>query len=188
MAETKPKVWFTADTHFGHPRILEYCSKTRPFSSTDAMDETIIQGWNEVVAPEDEVWHLGDFGFHTVDPDYYLSRLNGKKHLVTGNHDGTACWQARGWHSVQPYEVALVGGRKVVMFHYGLRVWDRMRKGSVMLYGHSHGTLPGFRTPWNGGTADVGVDCWGLKPTSLKAVYERLKTLPMLEIEGGDED
>jgi calcineurin-like phosphoesterase family protein len=58
-AASSMTVFFTADTHFGDHRVLNISK--RPFSSVDEMDGTIMAGWNTVIEPEDEVWHLGDF-------------------------------------------------------------------------------------------------------------------------------
>src|SRR5437762_1867527 len=52
-------VFFISDTHFGDHRVLNLYP--RPFPSVAAMDEGMIERWNEVVGPDDEVWHLGDF-------------------------------------------------------------------------------------------------------------------------------
>jgi calcineurin-like phosphoesterase family protein len=46
----------------------------------------MIERWNErPVRNPDIVYHLGDFAFADQTP--YLSRLNGQKHLIIGNHD-----------------------------------------------------------------------------------------------------
>jgi calcineurin-like phosphoesterase family protein len=80
------KIWFTADTHFGHGNVIRY--NKRPFSSLSEIDETLIENWNGVVHPNDTVYHLGDFTLHgkklTAD---YFRRLNGKIHVVPGGHD-----------------------------------------------------------------------------------------------------
>ncbi len=55
------KCWFTADHHFGHANIIDFCQ--RPFADVDAMDEALVARWNEVVGDEDEVWYLGDFAY-----------------------------------------------------------------------------------------------------------------------------
>jgi len=52
-------IFFTSDTHFGHGGALGLYR--RPFASVAAMNEAIIERWNEIVGPDDEVWHLGDF-------------------------------------------------------------------------------------------------------------------------------
>jgi calcineurin-like phosphoesterase family protein len=50
---------FTSDHHFGHGGARGLFR--RPFASVAAMDEAMVARWNEAVAAEDEVWHLGDF-------------------------------------------------------------------------------------------------------------------------------
>lgn len=78
--------FFTSDTHFGHENILRYCD--RPFSGVDHMNESLIRNWNNMVAPTDVVFHLGDVALGPWDRwDSILTRLNGYKILVVGNHD-----------------------------------------------------------------------------------------------------
>lgn len=80
------KIFFISDTHFGHQRSFLW--EPRGFNSIEEHDEAIIKNWNEVVGPEDEVWHLGDVMLN--DNDHGLEcvkRLNGKIHLILGNHD-----------------------------------------------------------------------------------------------------
>ena len=81
------KTYFLADTHFGDERIRRY--ENRPFESTAQMDSVLIQRWNDTVSTEDEVYILGDFGAEGYEADI-LSRLNGRKILVKGNHDTKA--------------------------------------------------------------------------------------------------
>ena len=50
--------FFTSDTHFGHNNIIEYCK--RPYTSVEEMDAALEKNWNEVVKPDDLVYHLGD--------------------------------------------------------------------------------------------------------------------------------
>ncbi len=80
------KIWFTSDTHYYHSNIIKYCN--RPYKDVEEMNEALIRNFNAVVRPEDTVYHLGDFGFSHVDKlKYILSRLNGNKVLIYGNHD-----------------------------------------------------------------------------------------------------
>ena len=80
------KIWFTSDLHFGHNR--EFLYKPRGFENIVDHDETIIKNWNELVAPNDEVWILGDLmlndNAHGIN---CLEQLNGYKYIIIGNHD-----------------------------------------------------------------------------------------------------
>lgn len=80
-----------SDTHFGHTNSWEKFkredgSPLRPFSSTEEMDETMIERWNAKVKPQDTVYHLGDVVINQKSL-HLVSRLNGRKILVRGNHD-----------------------------------------------------------------------------------------------------
>lgn len=90
-------VWFTADHHFGHARVIELAK--RPFASVEEMDEAMIERWNARVAKGDLIYHIGDFAFTDHMP--YLSRLNGQKRLILGNHDhSNRVKKAKGWSTV----------------------------------------------------------------------------------------
>jgi len=80
------KIWFTADTHFGHVNVIRY--NQRPFSSVDDMDESLIENWNQSVSADDLMYHLGDFTLLGKKPaEDYFQRLNGKIHITPGGHD-----------------------------------------------------------------------------------------------------
>jgi calcineurin-like phosphoesterase family protein len=64
---------------------MRYCG--RPFFTVAAMDEEMIRRWNEVVAPEDIVYHLGDVAMKVQAIERILPRLHGRKILIVGNHD-----------------------------------------------------------------------------------------------------
>ena len=80
------RVFFIADTHFGHRNICKY----RPeFSSPEEHDEYIVQQWNSVVTKAKfQVWCLGDMCIKNKYYDFnaLLSRLHGTIHVITGNH------------------------------------------------------------------------------------------------------
>ena len=80
-------IFFTADLHLGHQNIIKYCN--RPFGTYHQMDNAIIDNFNGVVSDDDTVFILGDFTMSRNRDviSNYLSRLNGHKHLVLGNHD-----------------------------------------------------------------------------------------------------
>src|ERR1700745_746786 len=134
-------IFFTSDTHFGHGGALGLY--LRPFPSIPAMNEGMLQRWNETVRPDGQVWHLGDFAIRQRQAvvEELLARLLGRKHLVTGNNDAPWTTEASGWESVQPYVEMTVEGVSLVLCHYPFRSWRGMAKGSVNLHGHSHGRL-----------------------------------------------
>jgi calcineurin-like phosphoesterase family protein len=78
--------FFTSDTHFGHRNIIKYSN--RPFRDTTVMNEMLIRNWNDTVSHDDLVFHLGDVALGPWE-DWHnvLTRLNGYKVLVVGNHD-----------------------------------------------------------------------------------------------------
>lgn len=78
------KKFVISDLHLGHQNIIEYSK--RPFSSSEEMNETIIENWNKVVGINDRVYLLGDV---TMNKKHIplLGGLNGKIILVMGNHD-----------------------------------------------------------------------------------------------------
>lgn len=85
--KSKSQIWVISDTHFGHHNIIKYCS--RPYSGPTEMDWDIVEKWNSVVKPQDKVYHLGDvyMGCSNGYAENILSKLNGHKRLILGNHD-----------------------------------------------------------------------------------------------------
>ena len=162
-------IWYTADLHLGHARIIDYCG--RPFADITEMDQVLIDCWNVVVRPGDDVYVVGDFAYGSPEMvGHYLRRLRGKKHLIWGNHDRKSARSIRRWASSQALADISVDGQRVFMSHYAMRTWPGIHHGAVHLYGHSHGLL----APWRG-SLDVGVDSWGYSPVSLEQIQERLQ-------------
>jgi calcineurin-like phosphoesterase family protein len=162
-------VLFTADTHFGHPGALGLYR--RPFASVAEMDAAMIERWNQVVRPTDEVWHLGDFSVRQNSNRVaeLLGNLNGTKHLIAGNNDDATVIGSSGWESVQLYCEALVEDVHLVLCHYPFRTWRNMGKGWIDLHGHSHGRLKP-----QGRQCDVGVDAWQFRPVDIAAIVEHV--------------
>lgn len=79
------KRWVTADWHLGEDRMS---LMQRPFVDQNEMVETLIVKHNALVAVDDEVYVLGDVCYQK-HPEYLhlVSRFNGKKILIRGNHD-----------------------------------------------------------------------------------------------------
>ena len=86
-----PATFLVSDTHFGHAGVCRFTeadgvTKIRPWTDPAEMDEAMIQRWNDVVRPNDKVYHLGDVVINRKALPT-LHRLNGDKVLIRGNHD-----------------------------------------------------------------------------------------------------
>ena len=96
-------IFYIADTHFGHENSIRFCN--RPFADVNEMNRTLIKNWNAKVTPDDDVYVLGDFAYRCATSVRNIARqLNGKKHLVVGNHD--VSWMKDKGAVVEFYEVA----------------------------------------------------------------------------------
>ena len=158
-------LFITSDTHFGHSRIIEL--SRRSFQSLADMEETIIARWNEWISARDDVWHLGDFTFRTADPRKYFDRLNGRKHLIAGNHDSDET-KTLGWVDVQDLRNIRFNHQKFVLCHYPLLEWDGFYRGAIHLHGHQHNktALRSVRR------VDVGVDGNDYRPWAIEELAE----------------
>lgn len=172
-------IWFTADNHIGHTRVIEYSN--RPFRDVDHMNTEMIARWNARVQPTDTIYILGDMCWRSANYGIEIVRqLNGIKHLVRGNHD-RACLAKQAFRDLfasitdlleikvpDPDAPPAMGGyQRITLCHYAMLVWNHSHRGSWMLHGHSHGKL------WNpnGKRLDVGADCWDYAPVS----YDEIK-------------
>ena len=145
------KWFFTADHHFGHGNIIEYCK--RPFKSLAHMDMELIRRWNSVVQEGDKVLYLGDFTFG--DPERFTKQLNGDIIFIKGSHDGNI-------------KTVL---RSCVIHYGGIDFWcqhEPIAKFKYNLCGHVH-------EKWKIKKAqhiilNVGVDQWDFYPIDIQDI------------------
>jgi calcineurin-like phosphoesterase family protein len=79
--------WFTSDQHVGHDNILNLGSG-RPFKNLPHMHSVIVNNWFDRIAPEDEVYFLGDVAMGDVEVTLNVFKaLPNRKFLIPGNHD-----------------------------------------------------------------------------------------------------
>lgn len=145
--------------------------------TVNRMDSALIENINKKVTENDTLIHAGDFCFgDDKDWENYRRRIKCKNLLLLlGNHDIETVWE-HGYPEekllfdeslftkVFPHGkpmTFLIQGRKYVVGHYAMRVWDASHRGSAMFYGHTHGAL--YDDP-NILSFDVGVDCHGYTP------------------------
>jgi calcineurin-like phosphoesterase family protein len=169
-------VFLIADTHFGHKNILTFTnwdgSKVRPFETVEEMDETMVKNWNEIVKPNDKTYHLGDVGIAKKSIEI-MSRLNGTKILIRGNHD---IFKLKDY---LPYFKDIRGSHKIdnfILSHIPIHpdsLTNRWCEGNI--HGHYHNNIV-----MNGDIEDyryfnVSVERIDFKPIPLEEVFRRMR-------------
>lgn len=136
------------------------------------MDNALIRACNDRVKANDTVYVLGDFAMESgVKAKSMLSRLQGRKILIRGNHDrAQGDWTAQGWSEVHDALLIEVNQVPLYLHHYPIRDWPGKWQGVAHLYGHVHGSLEP-----KPGSMDVGVDSWGGAPVSLDEVCQSIQ-------------
>jgi len=172
--------FFTADTHWSHANIIKHCN--RPWKTVEEMNEALIENWNKTVSKRDTVYHLGDFamipkqdGVDSMKLYRKLRfRLNGKIHIIIGNHDRMSQDVYSTFSEVIDFGKEIkIDKEKVTICHYPMRSWNASFHGSMHLFGHVHSRLENVDT---GVSCDVGVDVpdWNYTPVVWEAVKEKL--------------
>jgi calcineurin-like phosphoesterase family protein len=192
-------VFFTADLHFDHKNIIEYCQ--RPYKSVQEMNEALIANWNDVVNKGDEVYILGDFSLSTKNLPDIATQLNGHKYLIPGNHDSAHPMRSKAQKERHKYEAAgievmgthtyfPVPGTDPIAYlalnHFPYKhlsgddprypelrplIEEEFDNTVGLLHGHCH-----LSHRLIGNCLNVGVDVHGYKPISLEDVLKELKS------------
>lgn len=162
--------FFSADGHYRHRRILEFCP-SRGFIPDEIHkhDELLINNHNSIVTENDETYHIGDFCFGTInDVKSILNKLNGKHHLIVGNHD-RFFWKdyiTAGFDTVSRYQlITLKGIGPVGLAHDPAACISEI--DIPWLVGHLHQQFIRF-----GNAINVGVDVRNMKPISEEELKE----------------
>ena len=199
--------FFTSDLHLGHRNIARYeperarAAGVEPLlgsaddEAQSRLDSFLINRWNAVVGPDDEVWVLGDIVMGQLDRTLpYLRRLLGHIVLVPGNHDRVWAGERRRDDWWDRYLAAgidrivdgtaaleLADGTVVDVDHFPYRGdsgpndrhqdWRPADHGRWLLHGHVHST-------WriNGRMINVGVDVWDHTPITEQRVIDLIRS------------
>ena len=137
--------FFTADLHFGHSEIINYCE--RPFKDVSEMNSVLINNWNSRVTNNDHVYIIGDLYYGGRDAAgideavAIVKKLNGILHLVAGNHDFPYL-KNMDYHylfaDVDQIRYLKHEGKNIFMCHYPIAEWSGYFRGSLHIYGHIH--------------------------------------------------
>ncbi|MCM1225503.1 MAG: metallophosphoesterase family protein [Lachnospiraceae bacterium] len=140
--------WLTADLHLCHDK--DFIWGARGFSCVEEMNEEIVKRYNSVVAPDDDVFILGDLmlGDDSLAIPY-LRQLNGHINVIRGNHDSDARCNIYNTLGMGIYGATYLKyrGRTFFLSHYPAITAnyddDKPNKVKVMsLCGHTHTTNP----------------------------------------------
>ena len=129
--------YYIADTHLGHHNIIKMTN--RPFHCVQDMEATLIQNWNRKVKENDHIYIIGDLFYQHDHIDTILSRLKGKKHLITGNHESK--WLTDKYkpyfQSIQSSLEITDHNHAIFMCHYPMVSYPKQSR-AYMIHGHIH--------------------------------------------------
>ena len=179
-------IFVTSDLHFNHGP--EFIWKTRGFNSIEEMNNEIISRFNSLVGKNDDVYILGDICLGGGSDEILaknkalIEQLNGKLHIIRGNHDTD--------RRVEMYESCSNVISKVLwsdMIHYnGYHFYcshfptitsnlekESLKQCTCCLYGHTHQEVNFFYDmPM---IYHVGVDSHNCYPCNLNNIIQEMK-------------
>jgi len=193
IKEEMETIWFSADQHDSHPKIIEICG--RPTTLENHRQWIIEDVINKYVSKKHRLYLLGDVSFasKTEAETKFLSKLNGQKTLIVGNHDknirkstyfGEITQRKNFTFSREGLNI------HIVLDHFPIASWERKVYGSWHLHGHTHGRFINTGLSWDAGidnkrtlnTSDGEIISHIWKPINLFEVClimsELAKTLP----------
>lgn len=201
------KHFFSSDFHYHHKNIVdgttEWTSKERcrTFATLEEHDETLVHNINKTVGKDDVLYFMGDWSFGGLEfVKEFRDKIYCKTiHLILGNHDHhieknrTLTPLVMGglrthnlFASVNNYLRKTINGQDMVLSHYSFRTWDKAHKGTWMLHGHSHGTLPPYE---QFKTLDVGIDTHPeFRPYSFKELEDIMADKKDLKVDHHTEE
>jgi len=185
--------WFISDLHFGHPNILTYMQKERPFASAgliDVLDERngigeeyqeeldialtmhnqhIVDTINEYVNPTDTLWILGDVAFRNKEALQYVTKINCRnKNLILGNHDNysMADYMDVGFNKIR----GMVRHKEFVLTHAPIHPQQLTKRYQANIHGHLHCEDVNDARYFN-----VNIDRTGGIPVSMQQIRDKIR-------------
>lgn len=147
------------------------------------MNYALVNNWNKVITKKDEVYILGDISLSQEMALDFLSKLNGKIYIVSGNHDNFKPIKDK----LEEIGITLLDSlheinyqkKKFVLCHFPMLEWNGVFNGSIHLHGHQHNNR--FYNELNKHNNllryDVGVDANDYAPVSIKEILDFFKVV-----------
>lgn len=205
MLISRKPTFFTSDWHINHGNCLKFDS--RPFKHTTEMHEALIRNYNAQVPSNGICYFLGDIATGPTEIVHsVISRLNGTKVLIVGNHDRAyASMYNCGFDVVMNSATLYIHNQRVTMSHCPLMgvfrentegmlrspknekwhgesrntAYSVKDEGQLHLCGHIHSPNKGNSIKVLGRQFDVGVPANKYRPVSMSEIESWImKTAP----------
>ena len=171
-------IFITSDAHFSH--IQPFVWEARGYKSVEEMNEEQVRKWNEVITDNDEVWFLGDGMMNdNVTGALCFSKLKGKIHIITGNHDSPArieLYKQLGF-DIQDGKRLTYKKKNFLLTHEPMNPSNGRFKGwrdTINIHGHTH-QISNF-TEGSPLIYHAGVDSHNGYPIKLDDIIEEIET------------
>jgi len=163
------KRFVISNLQLGRPNAID--NYDRPFDSVDQMDSHIIKTWNEVVGPDDLVYHLGNFAWDPKTAATAIDKLNGTIWFIPGEHDSPIIELATkqmliNGAAIKPHIMPL-HKMKTTISYWPLKEWPNKRDGYWSLVGHPDRA---YKSDPKEMTINVSADLWNYKPQDLEHI------------------
>lgn len=171
-------IFLISDTHFSHKGVTQFLNddgtKLRPWDNTEEMDEALVANWNSVVRPKDKVYHLGDVVINRKALKT-LSRLNGEKVLIKGNHDLFRL------EEYTPYFKDIRGSHvldKFILTHIPIHPAS-LSRWEANIHGHLHSYEVNIHTGWQHDTQGDFIATYEPDSRYFNVAVERINFTPI---------
>lgn len=170
------RIFVTADEHYNHKNIIEYCG--RPFQGVEDMNKCMHDKMYMLVAPDDVVYHVGDFAMYAGEYErascgawdmHRLLDMPGRHIFIMGNHD-------RGRSREPRLKEAILDafGMQFRLVHHPE---EAPKDGRYNLTGHVHGAWLEYRNEHGALCYNVGVDMHRFEPVMLETLAKYFRKL-----------
>lgn len=172
--------WFTSDWHFCHNKPFIYAE--RGFQNVYNMNSKIIENYNSIIKPWDDVYCLGDCMLNNNELGIQcIKQLKGKIHIIRGNHctDERLELYKKCFNVVEVCDAAYYKFNKKHFYlsHYPTYTTDKnehKKHPLINLYGHTHQTDTNFFND-NPYMYHVGIDSHNLYPISIEQIISDIE-------------
>lgn len=174
--------WYFSDPHFFHDNM----AKHRQFSSSQEMNDAIIDGINSKCTKKDDLYCLGDVFWKGKFDDIkqFLKLINFRKLIfVKGNHDKPLLkfFQYSKDDRLELYNDLIIkdSGYTLHLYHYPIFDWYKRYHNKngykyLMLHGHQHRDQDGKLMKIKG-AINVNVDMNNYIPLNINDIIEIVK-------------